>query len=403
MTVSVAGVYQEDRVTCPTECDFSFGSFPVLVTLESGETVDELLGDLGLNGQERFEVVGALAEHVELRRVRPGLEVIGYLSAGETQQLEVLVQRKGRVFLEPSDDGWTSRWVPFHETLEERAMEGIIAGSLVGALDEAGAPVDVAYRMADVLRWDVDFNRDLRTGDRFNVVYEDIYLDGVRDRTGSVVGLVFWNRGRRLEAYRFEDGYYDAEGRPLQKMFLRSPLPFSRVTSRFSNRRFHPVLKTYRPHYGVDYGAPTGTPVRATANGVVSFAAWDKGGGRVVKVRHPNDYLTAYLHLSKFGAGIKSGVRVQQGQVIGYVGSSGLATGPHLDYRVQRRGRWIDPLSIKAVPADPIPTDALPQFLVWRDQLRDRLDRGGLWDGGSESLADQLAALEAGREAGASR
>jgi murein DD-endopeptidase MepM/ murein hydrolase activator NlpD len=248
--------------------------------------------------------------------------------------------------------------------------------------------------MADVLRWDLDFNRDLRSGDQFQVVYEEISLDGVRDRTGEVVGLAFWNRGRRLEAYRHGGGYYDGEGRPLQKMFLRSPLPFTRVTSRFSHRRFHPVLKTYRPHYGVDYGAPTGTPVRATANGVVQFAAWGKGSGRMVKIRHANDYLTAYLHLSKFGSGISPGRRVRQGDVIGYVGSTGLATAPHLDYRVQLRGKWIDPLSIKSVPADPISTDAMPAFLASRDALRERLSGEQPWVVPVDPDEDQLASSD---------
>jgi murein DD-endopeptidase MepM/ murein hydrolase activator NlpD len=151
---------------------------------------------------------------------------------------------------------------------------------------------------------------------------------------------------------------------------LRSPLRFSRITSRFTGRRFHPILKTYRPHYGVDYGAPTGTPVRVTANGVVRFAARDRGGGNTVKVRHPNGYLTAYLHLSRFASGIRSGHRVSQGDVIGYVGSTGLATGPHLDYRIQRDGRWINPLTLDNKPAEPISEEQLPAFLAWRDELR---------------------------------
>jgi murein DD-endopeptidase MepM/ murein hydrolase activator NlpD len=181
-----------------------------------------------------------------------------------------------------------------------------------------------------------------------------------------------------MEAYRFGDdgGYYDSEGRPLRKLFLRSPLRFSRITSRFTGRRFHPVLKTYRPHYGVDYGAPTGTPVRVTANGVVRSAGWDRGGGNTVKVRHPNGYLTAYLHLSKFAGGIRAGRRVSQGEVIGYVGSTGLATGSHLDYRIQRDGRWINPLTLDNEPAAPISEEQLPEFLAWRDELRSALEEG---------------------------
>ena len=139
-------------------------------------------------------------------------------------------------------------------------------------------------------------------------------------------------------------------------------------------------MKRYRPHYGVDYGAPNGTPARATANGVVISAGWDGGGGKTVKIRHPNSYLTAYLHLSRFAKGVRSGRRVRQGDVIGYVGSTGLATGSHLDYRVQRQGRWIDPLSLKSVPSDPVPHRRLPEFLAWRDELRLSLNEGKAFD-----------------------
>ncbi len=170
---------------------------------------------------------------------------------------------------------------------------------------------------------------------------------------GRVLALRYLQPRRTLEVFHYGDGdaYYDADGRPLEKMFLRAPLPYSRVTSPFSARRFHPVLKIARPHYGVDYGAPVGTPVRVTANGTVVSAGWDGGGGKTVKVRHANGFLTAYLHLSRFASGISAGARVSQGEVIAYVGATGLATGPHLDYRVQQNGRWIDPLSLKSVPA----------------------------------------------------
>ncbi|MCZ6508507.1 MAG: M23 family metallopeptidase, partial [Acidobacteria bacterium] len=218
--------------------------------------------------------------------------------------------------------------------------------------------------------------------------------------------LSYENRGQRLEAYRHDvgdrQGYYDAEGRPLRKLFLRSPMKYSRITSRFSRRRFHPVLKRYQPHYGVDYGAPAGTSVRVTANGVVNSAGWDGGGGRTVKVRHPNGYVTSYLHLSRFAESMRAGRRVRQGEVIGYVGSSGLATASHLDYRVQRNGSWINPLSIKSVPADPVARDDMLEFLAERDRLRralwegERLDRPADGAGGEFSVATATASESGG-------
>ena len=249
-------------------------------------------------------------------------------------------------------------------------MRGELQGAFESAVEKAGAPPDLAYAAAEVLQWDLDFNRDLRRGDRFEILYEDVRIEGRRAEVGKVLAVRYVNRGRTIEAYRFGDGeYFDGEGRPLQKMFLRSPIPYSRVTSRFSNRRFHPVLKVARPHYGVDYGAPEGTPARVTAAGVVTFVGWDGGGGKTVKVRHPNGFLTGYLHLSRFAAGLGVGDRVAQGEVIGYVGSTGLSTGPHLDYRVQQNGRWIDPLSLNRVPADPVPTSKLADFRAARDAM----------------------------------
>ncbi|MFQ5350912.1 MAG: peptidoglycan DD-metalloendopeptidase family protein, partial [Thermoanaerobaculia bacterium] len=259
-------------------------------------------------------------------------------------------------------------------------MAGALRGSLEGSIRRAGGSPVVAYEMADVLQWDLDFNRDLRAGDRFEIVYEEVFLDGTFESIGDILALRYDNDGRLHEAYRFGDppGYYDGEGRPLRKMFLRSPLRYSRVTSRFSGKRFHPVLKRYRPHYGVDYGAPTGTPARVTGSGTVVFAGWDGGGGRTVKVRHPNGYLTAYLHLSRFAAGIRKGRRVAQGDTIGYVGSTGLANGSHLDYRVQLNGRWVNPLAMKVEPAPPIPDDQLAGFVDRRDRLRRALIDGVL-------------------------
>ena len=233
-------------------------------------------------------------------------------------------------------------------------------------------------------------------GDRFEILYERVYLDGEFHRVGSILALIYENDDRRLEAYRFGDdgGHYDGEGRPLRKLFLRSPLRYSRVTSGFSSRRFHPVLKQYRPHYGIDSGAPAGTPVRVTGSGVVQSAGWDRGGGKTIKVRHPNGYMTAYLHLSRFAQGIQSGKRVGQGEVIGYVGSTGLANGPHLDYRMQRDGRWMNPLTLKSKPAEPIPTQLLQEFESWGDLLRAALKSGDSIDLTRVPASGQVADLE---------
>jgi murein DD-endopeptidase MepM/ murein hydrolase activator NlpD len=352
---------------------------PVEHVIRRGETVSTLLRDCGLEPAEAWSAAEALRDHLDLRRIRAGdrYAVLSRPGLG-TAGFRFDVPGKGRVMLARDGDGWNSTWVPYQRSVRLTAVSGVLEGSLEESIRRAGGPPVLAFKMAEVLQWDLDFNRDLRRGDRFEVLAEQVYLDGAYASMGDVVALSYDNAGRRHEAFRFggAGGYYTADGRPLEKMFLRSPLPYSRITSRFSNRRFHPVLKTYRPHYGVDYGAPVGTPVRVTAGGVVTFAGWSKGGGRMVKVRHPNGFLTAYLHLSKFAKGIGPGARVRQGQLIAYTGASGLATGPHLDYRVQHDGRWIDPLTLRNVPAEPIATAHLDRFFAWRDACRRSLELG---------------------------
>jgi len=295
-----------------------------------------------------------------LRRVRLGPQV---------------AERRGGV--------WTSRYRPYQRTEVRRTVRGEVRGGLESSLRVAGGPTSLAVSMAGVLQWDLDFNRDLRLGDEFEVLFDELLLDGEHERVLVVHALRYRNRDRWHEAFRYtgaEDDrsnyYYNADGQPLRRQFLSSPLPYSRVTSRFSMSRFHPILKRRMPHYGVDYGAPVGTPVRATASGTVLSAGVRGGGGRTVRLKHPHDYLTAYLHLPRYGEGIRAGARVEQGQVIGYVGSSGLSTGPHLDYRVQHRGRWINPARLTNDRIPPLAGDQLGPFLERRDALRREL-RGG--------------------------
>jgi murein DD-endopeptidase MepM/ murein hydrolase activator NlpD len=346
--------------------------------LQSGETLSRALADLGLDRAGAHEVSTVVARWVDPRRLRPGVELAAHRDdGGVVRALDMTLDGKGVLSLRRAGEAWEGSWREFERTAVTRSVRGVLEGGLEGALARAGAPGDLAYAVSEVLQWDLDFNRDLRRGDEFEVLFEERFVEGRPAGLGEVLSVRYVNRGRAIEAYRFAEGaYYDAEGRPLQKMFLRSPMPYSRITSRFSSRRFHPVLMVHRPHYGVDYGAPTGTPARVTASGVVAFMGWDGGGGKTVKVRHPNGYLTAYLHLSRFPSGLRVGDRVGQGEIIGYVGSTGLSTGPHLDYRVQKNGRWIDPLGLRSVPADPVPTTRLAEFRALRDAMRVSLESG---------------------------
>jgi murein DD-endopeptidase MepM/ murein hydrolase activator NlpD len=365
----------DQRTVLPTEATglLDHARIPVEFTLLRGETVTQVFQKLGLAGAEARQATDTLAEHLNLRKIRAGNRYSAFFNPDQSlASFEITLAGSGRFEMTRAGAAWEADWQPFERTVAVRSVRGTVDGAFESSIRRAGGPSGLAYRLADIMQWDLDFARDLQRGDRFEVLYEEIQLDGQFHTIGNVLALSYEGKERSHEAYRYgEDGiYYDAEGRPLKKRFLRSPLRYSRVTSNFSTRRFHPVLKIYRPHYGVDYGAPVGTPVQVTANGVVTFAGWDRGGGNVVKVRHGDDYETAYLHLSRFGKGIRRGARVRQGDIIAFTGATGLASGPHLDYRVKHRDRWIDPLSLKGVRDEPIPQHMLASYRNWRNELR---------------------------------
>ncbi|HEY2295581.1 MAG TPA: peptidoglycan DD-metalloendopeptidase family protein [Thermoanaerobaculia bacterium] len=371
------------RVTLPDEATPWIGRarVPVESKLLRGETVADVFGKLGLQGAALRGATDSLGGKVNLRGLKAGNRYSAFFNPDASlASFEMTLEGSGRVEMVRQGNEWKSDWQPFARRVEVRALQGTLAGSMEESIRAAGGPPMLAYRLADVFQWDLDFNKDLKTGDRFEVLYQEVLLDGKAYDVGTILGAVYDNHGRLHEAYRYGDSgvYYDGDGAPARKMFLRSPLRYSRITSSFNLHRFHPVLNEYRPHYGVDYGAPVGTPVQVTANGTVVSAGWDKGGGNVVKVQHGGSYMTAYLHLSRFAAGIRPGARVRQGDIIAYTGATGLATGPHLDYRVKLRDTWIDPLTLKSVRDEPIPASRMASFRSWRDNLRAGLRTGVL-------------------------
>jgi murein DD-endopeptidase MepM/ murein hydrolase activator NlpD len=354
---------------------------PVEAKLQRGETVADVFGKLGLQGGQLRAATDALAGKVDLRALKAGNHYSAFFNPDATlASFEMTLDGSGRVAMERQGSAWRSDWQPFTRRVEFRSVQGTLKGSLEESIRDAGGPPALAYRLADVFQWDLDFTKDLQRGDRFEVLYQQVLLDGKFHDVGTILAAKYDNRGRLHEAYRYGDAsvYYDGDGAPMRKMFLRSPLRYSHITSSFSLHRFHPVLNVVRPHYGVDYGAPVGTPVQVTANGTVISAGWDGGGGNVVKVMHGGGYVTAYLHLSRFGPGIRRGARVRQGDIIAFTGATGLATGPHLDYRVKHGETWIDPLTLKGVRDEPIPGSRLAAFRSWRDSLRAGLHGGAL-------------------------
>lgn len=272
-------------------------------------------------------------------------------------QLQIDADRFLRIVMEKSDAGEevpTAEVVPYRK---ETVVESIIAridgsaSSLIGALQAAGENVQLGIALARIFEGDIDFASDIQPGDSFQILFEKVLRDGVTAGYGEILGAIVENDGRKLTAIRFEGpdgrfGYYDEHGRSLVRTFLRAPLDIAaRITSGFNKRRLHPVLGTYRPHLAIDYGAPYGTKVVSVAEGTIVSAGWAGGGGKQVRIRHAGGYESYYLHLSAFGPGIRAGARVKQGQMIGRVGATGTATGPHLDYRLKKNGAWINPLA----------------------------------------------------------
>src|SRR5690554_8048450 len=258
-------------------------------------------------------------------------------------------------------------------------VEGTITSSLWNTLIDAEAPIILALKPSDIFAWQIDFF-DVKEGDSFRLMYDAAYID---DTTyvdiASIEGAIFTHQGKKFRAIPFEQDsireYFDEEGNSSRKAFLKSPLDYYRITSRFTNARFHPILKRYRAHHGVDYAAPTGTPVKSIGDGVVVEKSYQaNGAGNYLKVKHNAVYTTTYMHLSKFAKGVEKGARVAQGEVIGYVGSTGLSTGPHLDFRVHKNNQPVNPLTIDSPPCEPVKPELLDSFRLVQEQVLTELD-----------------------------
>jgi len=292
--------------------------------------------------------------------------------------------------------------VPYEKTTETTAVRADIDRehpSLVAAIDASGEQVQLAIALAEIFAGDVDFESDLQPGDSVELLFEKIYREGEFAGYGRIVAARLQNDGRDLQAYRFEQGgkagYYDDRGRSLRRFFLRSPLKFeARVTSGFSYRRLHPVHRSYRAHLAVDYGAPYGAPVVAVSNGAVVSAGRSGASGIMVRLRHSNGFESYYLHLSALGKGIRAGARVSQGQVIGRVGATGTATGPHLDYRLKRNGVFVNPLRVhrQMPPGEPIAPSLREAFAAERDRLVGQLSSTLLARAGGAPASPEKAA-----------
>jgi murein DD-endopeptidase MepM/ murein hydrolase activator NlpD len=343
------------------------------------DTVAALLTRLGVDDQAASALLRSSSAAAPLfRQMSPGKTVTAEVTRdGGLRQILFPLNGGDRLLtISAGDQGLSVSEVPLALETHVEMKSARIRYSLFGAADSAGIPDSVATQLADIFGGDIDFHRDIRKGDRFSVIYESQTHLGRAVRTGRILAAEFVNDGHTFNAFWFADGqggggYYTADGKSVRKAFLRSPLEFSRITSGFSGARMHPVLQEVRAHRGIDYGAPVGTRVKATADGIVETVGTHGGYGKLIVLRHQSQYQTAYGHLSGYAPGLHAGSRVRQGDVIGFVGATGLATGPHLHYEFRVAGVHRNPLAIALPDAPPLAASQLPTY---RDQIRSAAD-----------------------------
>lgn len=348
------------------------------ITIKSGQTLGDIFFELGIPDAVMHRLLAHPRARDPLTRILPGAQFHFDLPAqGELRAIRFDRDESIRVTLVLHPDR-------IDEIIKQRDMQRRIhmaSGEITSSLFDAGAKAGLSngaiVELAKIFGYDIDFAQDLRFGDRFSVVYEEIYRDGERLRAGDILAATFVSQGKRYDAFRYDfaDGrreYFDSEGRPMKKSFLRIPIEFARVSSRFSVARKHPVLGITRAHKGVDYAAASGTPIMSAGDGRIAFAGWKNGFGRTVIVDHGRGFTTLYGHMSRLGKA-KNGARVRQGEVIGYVGATGLATAPHLHYEFRIGGVHRDPLKVTLPKPEPLPSTELARFQLQTQPLLAKL------------------------------
>ncbi|MBI3802634.1 MAG: M23 family metallopeptidase [Nitrospirae bacterium] len=350
-------------------------------TFKTGDSLFGVLSVLGVSHGEMLHIVQAAKKFYDLRKIIPGQKIQVILEEAPlgVGMLVYQIDPFRALKLERADGG-------FHAIEEKITLDrdvvnrrGVITDTLFDSARRAGVPPEVVLDLSDIFAWDVDFSTEIQEGDEFHIVYEVFKKAGEIVRTGRVLAAEIVNQGNAYRAYYFSQAgekgdYFDEKGSSLKKAFLKSPLRYRYISSGFTTRRFHPVLKINRPHLGIDFAAPYGTPVMAASGGTVTFVGWNGGHGKAVIIQHRNGYSTLYGHLSAYGDGMRVGKRVDQGDVVGRVGSTGLSTGPHLHYTLMKNGKPIDPKNADVVRGDPLPKAGQAQFTERVEEMNRYLD-----------------------------
>jgi murein DD-endopeptidase MepM/ murein hydrolase activator NlpD len=347
---------------------------PTEKRVPAGENFTAALQKFGLTPEEAANASAAAQHAFNLRQVRAGNTITVNRSVeGNLREIDYKIDADRMLRIVPEDSGFSAQVREIPSNVEVAAVTGQIDDSLFNAVEDSGESPELALRLAQIFGYDLDFYTDPRKGDTFRIILEKKkYANGLTAGYGRILAAEYENNGKKYQALLFHDpagqsGYYNSDGRSLQKMFLCSPLKFGApVTSHFSRARFHPILKTYRAHMGTDYGAPIGTPVQTIGSGRVLFAGRKGGEGNMVHVAHGNGYETMYLHLSRMF--VRSGERVEIGKTIGLVGSTGLSTGPHLDFRILQKGQYKNFERLGLPPSDPVTKKNWPEFAAAREK-----------------------------------
>jgi len=345
----------EKSVALPDATDWN------IITIKSGDTLASIFDSAGLPATTTHAIAGLNEQTKSLRYIKPGQKI--HILRDDANRLRIMKYipdiTKTLTIQRNEDQSFSSKITNYQLDAFPVFREGVIENSLFEAAAEGNIPESVIMDLAHIFGWDIDFTLDIRRGDRFGVVYNELYKDNVKIRNGQILAAEFVNNGKLYKAVYYIDpqgngDYFDEEGKSMRKAFLRSPVEFARISSRFSNKRWHPVLSKWRSHKGVDYAARRGTPIRAAGDGKISFVGTKGGLGRAILIRHGGRYTTVYGHLNGYARGIRTGKSIKQGQIIGYVGSSGLATGSHLHYEFRVNGVHRNPLTVKLPAAKPV-------------------------------------------------
>jgi murein DD-endopeptidase MepM/ murein hydrolase activator NlpD len=366
------------------------------VIVARNDTLDAIFRRMALDPADLAAIRQLPGIRQSLDFLRPGDAIKVTHNDREVRQLERKVSETRTLEVMRKDDGFAARMIDNPVETKVRTATAAIDSSVFQAAEAAGISDSIATKLANVFAWDIDFVLDIRDGDRFTAVYEQIYRDGKYLRDGELLAAEFVNAGKTYRAVRFTSegggaGYYSPEGQPMRKAFLRAPVEFTRVSSAFNPHRRHPILNLIRGHMGTDYAAPTGTPVHAAGDGRVAFAGQRGGYGNAIVIAHSGEVSTLYGHMSRFAKNLHAGSRIQQGQVIGYVGMTGLATGPHLHYEYLVNGVHKNPQTVRLAGAEPLRADDLRTFKQATAPLL-----AALTDSGTASAAESGPALVQG-------